>query len=149
MPAIREYWYRVSAECMQLRNGTVKTLEAIGACGYKLGMITNGKTVVQNATLDAVNIRAFFPVIVISEASGVRKPDPTIFQIALSQMEVQAENAVYIGDNPDADIQGARNAGLKTIWIGQDWTYDLPEPDHQITQMSDLHRILLNDLCAG
>jgi putative hydrolase of the HAD superfamily len=144
LEAIASYWYTVSAQCMQLRDDVVATLEALQERGYALGIITNGKTDVQNATIDAVKIRSYFATIVISEASGVRKPDPEIFNLALSRLNQPANVAMYIGDNPDADIQGARNAGLVSVWItnGKTFPSHLHAPDYQINQIGEVLGIL-------
>lgn len=142
--AISEYWYRVSAQCMQLRLGVHETLKELQRRDYQLGIITNGKTDVQSATIDAVNIKPYFSTIVISEASGFRKPDSRIFHLALSQLHVRPENAVYVGDHPLADVQGARDAGLQAIWFAgmHPWPQALTPPQHQITQIPQLLYLL-------
>ncbi|MBC8098724.1 MAG: HAD hydrolase-like protein, partial [Armatimonadetes bacterium] len=60
LATISDYWYRVSAQRMVLRSGVQMTLEALQQRGYTLGMITNGQTNVQNATIDATKLRAYF-----------------------------------------------------------------------------------------
>jgi len=144
LEAIATYWYTVSAQCMQLRKDGLSTLEELLRRGYILGVVTNGKTRVQNATIDAVGIRAYFSTVVISEECGFRKPAPEIFGVALSNLNKRADYAVHVGDNPDADIQGAFGAGLGTIWFrdADNWPADLHAPDHQIDQMSQILEIL-------
>lgn len=141
---IAEYWYRVSAQCMQLRPGVHDTLTELLRRGYRLGMITNGKTIVQNATLDATDLRQYFSVILISEECGLRKPAPDIFHLALSRLQTSPANAVYVGDNPDADVQGAMNAGLQSIWYTKNtlWRAELPPPHDQINQLPQLLELL-------
>jgi putative hydrolase of the HAD superfamily len=144
LETISEYWYRISAERMQLRDGVHDTLAELMRRGYKLGMITNGKTPVQNATIDATGIRQYFSVTLISEECGFRKPDPAIFHLALSSLQISSANAVYVGDNPEADVQGAMNAGLQSIWFAKDtlWRTDLQPPHYQIKQILQLLEIL-------
>jgi len=141
---ITDYWYRVSARSMQLRPDVHQTLGALQQRGLSLGMITNGKTNVQNATIDATNLREYFSVIIISEACGFRKPDPQIFHLALSALQTSPEQAVYIGDHPQSDIEGARNAGLYTVWFAgvHAWSEALLPPKYQITQLSQLLDVL-------
>ena len=57
-----------------------------------------------------------FSAILVSEAVGLRKPDAAIFNAALKSLNVQPHEAVFIGDNPNADVLGAQAAGLKGIW---------------------------------
>jgi len=144
LDTIATYWYSVSAQQMQLRQDVIKTLKELQKRDYTLGMITNGKTAVQNATIDATQIREYFPTIVISEACGFRKPSPEIFNIALSNLKKHANSALYIGDNPDADIQGARNAGLVSVWFANESPFPkhLQTPDHQINRISQILEIL-------
>jgi putative hydrolase of the HAD superfamily len=144
LETISEYWHRVSAQRMQLRAGVHETLAELMRRGYKLGMITNGKTVVQNATIDATDIRQYFSVILISEECGFRKPSPDIFHLALSSLQTSPATAVYVGDNPEADVQGAMNAGLQSIWFAkaEPWRTELPPPQHQISQIPQLLEIL-------
>jgi FMN phosphatase YigB (HAD superfamily) len=52
----------------------------------------------------------------VSEADGVRKPDPEIFLRAAAQLETGADEVVFLGDNPQADIAGAQRCGMKAIW---------------------------------
>jgi HAD superfamily hydrolase (TIGR01662 family) len=59
----------------------------------------------------------FFDVVVVSGAVNKRKPSPEIFQKALEKLGVDASEAVFVGDTVDADIQGAKNLGMKTIFI--------------------------------
>lgn len=55
-----------------------------------------------------------------SEAIGIRKPDPAIFNLSCLQLKTSAEHCVFIGDNEIADIQGAQKAGMKTIFFNPD-----------------------------
>ncbi|MEM7762169.1 MAG: HAD-IA family hydrolase, partial [Cyanobacteria bacterium P01_A01_bin.40] len=93
----------------------IETLNWLKQQNYLLGMITNGRTVFQSNSIQGLGIEDYFDTIVISEAEQIRKPQPEIFQIALSRLKAIAETSVYIGDNPQADVVGAKNAGLKAI----------------------------------
>lgn len=78
--------------------------------------VTNGRSPFQEGNIRALGIEDFFSVIVVSEVVGLRKPDAAIFNAALDLLNVQPHEAVFIGDNPDADIVGAQAAELKGIW---------------------------------
>ena len=69
------------------------------------------------ASLRKLGINRFFNVVIVSEENGWRKPHQKIFQDTLRQMQVTAEEAIYIGDSPMEDIKGALQAGLKTIFV--------------------------------
>jgi putative hydrolase of the HAD superfamily len=112
---------------------------------YKLGLITNGKTVIQYGKIDQLGIRDEFEAILVSEEAGIKKPDPKIFEMAVEKLKVKPEDCVYIGDHPKNDIEGAGNAGMKTIWmkVNQPWTPELKmTPLYEITQLRELLGIL-------
>jgi putative hydrolase of the HAD superfamily len=83
--------------------------------GYRLHIITNGFHDVQDRKLKNAGIQGYFTHVINSEMAGVKKPDPYIFQLALERSGVPPEKALMIGDNIEADILGARAAGLHTL----------------------------------
>jgi HAD superfamily hydrolase (TIGR01662 family) len=86
--------------------------------GYRLALISNASDDADvQALVDKAGIRSFFEMILTSAAAGIRKPNPQIFRIVLDQLEVPAGRAAMIGDTLGADILGAQNAGLFSIWI--------------------------------
>lgn len=94
----------------------LETLNALRKEGYLLGIITNGMTEFQYRSIDGLGIRDYFDPILISEAEGLRKPEAAIFQRALEKLNLSATESVFVGDNLEVDILGAKSAGLKTIW---------------------------------
>ena len=95
---------------------TANTLSALRKRGAKIGVITNGKTTRQHNKINALGISGLLDQVLVSEAEEIKKPDPVIFERALERLGVTAEDAVFIGDHPTADINGARNAGIDAIW---------------------------------
>jgi putative hydrolase of the HAD superfamily len=93
-----------------------ETLTFLKEQGYLLGIITNGRGDFQARSIEELGIKIYFDIILISEIEKVRKPQAEIFQRALQRLNAIAEEGVYIGDHPEVDIIGAKNAGLKTIW---------------------------------
>jgi HAD superfamily hydrolase (TIGR01549 family) len=101
-----------------LEEEAVLTLQKLENDGYRLGLISNAgdDRDVQQLT-EKFGIRSFFDFVVTSAACGYRKPHPRIFELALSNWYFLSTEAVMVGDNPDADIAGAKSAGLYTIWL--------------------------------
>jgi putative hydrolase of the HAD superfamily len=91
-------------------------LEQLRRHGRKLGVITNGNTSWQQQKLDSLGITPLFDTVLISEAESLRKPDRAIFERALERLSVRAGDAMFIGDNPEADVAGSRTAGLVPVW---------------------------------
>ncbi|WP_420604247.1 YjjG family noncanonical pyrimidine nucleotidase [Flagellimonas sp.] len=93
---------------------TVDVLEYL-APKYKLHIITNGFQEIQEKKLKGSNIHGYFDQIIDSEIAGVKKPHPYIFELALRKANVAAENSLMIGDSLEADIIGAKSAGLHAL----------------------------------
>lgn len=95
---------------------TLTTLQTLRQRGVRLGIVTNGRTDRQNRKIAAFGIRDYFDEVLISESEGLQKPHPDIFLRAVKRCGVSADQAVFVGDHPIADIDGARDAGLAAIW---------------------------------
>jgi FMN phosphatase YigB (HAD superfamily) len=85
--------------------------------GYKLGIVSDGTIDEQIYTLSKMGIIKFFDTIIISEAIGVNKPEPRIFEAAINDLAIEHENIFFIGDDFKNDIVGGKKCGLKTIWV--------------------------------
>ncbi|WP_410984003.1 HAD family hydrolase [Bacillus cereus] len=82
----------------------------------EIGIITNGFTEFQMNNLCALQLHTYTNTILISEAEGIKKPHPVIFERALLQLNVKPEECIYVGDHPENDVIGAENAGITAIW---------------------------------
>jgi putative hydrolase of the HAD superfamily len=91
-------------------------LHALCVQGRLLGIVTNGRTTFQLQNIEALGIADYFSTILVSETEQIRKPDPKIFQRALNHLEVVAQEAIFVGDDPEADIAGAQRVGMQAIW---------------------------------
>ena len=97
-------------------------LEAVRNRGYKIGLISNTGRSPGNALrrlLETYGVLKFFDATVFSNEVKRRKPDRTIFDRAAFLLGAENETIVYIGDNPEADFWGARNAGMYAILLDQ------------------------------
>jgi len=109
---------------MDLWIGTLKMDQGVHALlkefaeVYKLGVVTNFSHVAgANRTIDRFSLRALFQTIVISGEFGWKKPSPRIFESALSNLSSKPEETVFIGDDCEVDITGAKQVGMRTIFI--------------------------------
>ena len=108
---------------------------------YKLGIVSNfaiPECVVK--LLETHGLDKFFDVVVVSAAVNKRKPSPEIFQKALEKLDVDAAETVFVGDTVDADIKGAKDMGMKTIFIERRAQKEAEQisPDQTITTLSEL-----------
>lgn len=127
--ALKDDFERYYPESCVPLHGAIETLEALRAREITLGMITNGPVAIQSRKIDSMGIRAYFDTIVISEAAGWHKPDPRIFRLALDQLGVPAHGTAFVGDNPIADVVGAKQSGLFSVWIRDDLWPDPVDAD--------------------
>ncbi|WP_239540676.1 YjjG family noncanonical pyrimidine nucleotidase [Spongiivirga citrea] len=106
-----------------LFEGAIEILEYLKP-SYKLHIITNGFREVQRVKMETSKIKHYFDKIVDSESVGVKKPNPLIFEFALKSANVRSKNALMIGDNIEADIEGASKVGMQSIHFE-------PDPNNQ------------------
>ncbi|MEH7109222.1 HAD family hydrolase [Bacillus sp. JJ1764] len=120
-----------------------KVLDALKG-KYRLLLLTNGSPDLQNTKLTITpELVPYFDQIVISGDFGRGKPDPTIFEHALSQMGLQKDEVLMVGDNLMTDILGANRAGIKSVWINRHQK-DRNEviPTFEITHLENLFPLL-------
>jgi putative hydrolase of the HAD superfamily len=120
----------------------VDTLSSLRASGLKLGLITNGSVPMQSRKLECLALSPMFDTILISDAEGIAKPDPRIFHLALERLEVRGAHAIFVGDNPDVDVAGARAAGMRAIWRREPRDSRTVEADGVIDTLVELVSLL-------
>jgi len=85
---------------------------------HTLGLVSNfTHAPVIHAGLKKLGLNQFFKAILVSAEVGWRKPNSKIFEEALKRLGVKANEAIFIGDNPIDDIQGAKSVGMKTVFV--------------------------------
>lgn len=89
-----------------------------------LGTISNG-----SADLEAIGLAEHFRVSISAREFGSAKPDPAIFHAACSALQVAPAEAVYVGDDPQLDIEGAQRAGLRAVWMNR---FERQLPSHVV-----------------
>lgn len=113
--------------------------------GYKLGIITNGSVNSQQPKIDQSGLDKLVDTYLISEQEQIRKPAPEIFLRAAKRLDVATAECLFVGDNPGADILGAQQVGMKTIWFQGHlpWPAELEnQPDYTITKFEELFQLL-------
>jgi HAD superfamily hydrolase (TIGR01662 family) len=92
-----------------------RTLITLRKRGYKLGLISNTHW----RTLEDVTkeFESLFDVVTLSYEHGYTKPHPSIFLVTLNKLGTKANRCLHVGDDPVADVQGAKSVGMKTAFI--------------------------------
>ncbi|MCK5529089.1 MAG: HAD family hydrolase [Kiritimatiellae bacterium] len=118
---------------------------------YRISLLSNypcGRSIRDG--LAKIGLADMFEAVVVSADVGYVKPHALPFETLLNKFGESAENCVYIGDNWLADVQGAKRAGMASIYISQHLPYEKFEPedgdfepDVRIEHLSELENILL------
>lgn len=118
-----------------------------GEQGLRLGVVSNGTTKEQLEQLKRLEIRKFFNPILISQAVGLRKPEPAIFLLAATKWNLPLAQILVVGDRADWEVLGARRAGMKSALTTQFVKHSSSsrqenKPDFVLDQLSDLIKII-------
>lgn len=136
--AIRTLLDRGAADRVVLAKTTREALTKALTDGWTCVIVTNGRTVQQEAKIRNTGLERLVQGWVISERVGHRKPDPEIFHAAAEVVGVPLSGAWMIGDSPSADIGGANGLGLRSVWVsgGRPWPEDSYRPTHVASGVS-------------
>jgi len=120
---------------------TIEILEYLKNKDYTMHLITNGFESVQFKKIKNSNLADYFTEVITSEASNSLKPNKEIFEYALKISNAQLETSIMIGDNESADIQGAINAGMDSIFVNHLQIQPTVPATHTITHLKELENI--------
>ena len=119
-------------------------IDEIEARGMPWGIVTNGSPR-QHRKIRRMGLEGRTSCVVVSEEFGHSKPEPEIFLEALRLVgQPDPARVIFVGDNPEADIVGTKELGMRTAWVhrGRDWPPRLAPPDHVIGHVGELRRLL-------
>lgn len=121
---------------------TLPVLNRLKYHDIRLGLITNGSSMGQRTKLERFGLLPYFECVLIDQEVGFSKPDPRIFRLALSELQVLPQESYMVGDNLVWEIEPAKSLGLRTAWCDF-YHRGLPDPppvqpDHILSSLSDL-----------
>jgi putative hydrolase of the HAD superfamily len=120
---------------------TIEILNYLAAKNYNLHLITNGFEKTQWSKLDNSGLSSYFTHVITSEASNSLKPKKEIFDFAMDKARSSLPESIMIGDNLDADIQGAMNAGMDTVFVNHINAVAQIKPTYTVTHLKELESI--------
>ena len=120
---------------------TIEILDYLKNKDYKMHLITNGFESVQFKKIKNSNLADYFIEVITSEASNSLKPNKEIFDYALKACNAKLETSIMIGDNESADIQGAINVGMDSIFVNHLQIQPTVPATHTITHLKELENI--------
>lgn len=107
---------------------------------YRLMSLSNG-----NADLRLIGLAQYFEHSLAAREARAAKPDRRIFEALLERACVEPQEVVYVGDDPHADVEGARRAGLRAVWMDRfdrHWPDELEPPAHRVRDLDELDGLL-------
>lgn len=111
--------YEEELDNICLHEEVKKTLDFLTEMNIPLGIITNGPTDHQTKKLNQLQLANWIPSqhMIVSQATGFQKPEKEIFQLAEERFNLTTEKTLYVGDNYDNDVLGAKRAGWQALWF--------------------------------
>lgn len=124
----------------RLFDDVLPVLDALG--DRPLGVITNGADVQQRGKLERMGIADRFEVILSSEVAGLGKPDPRIFVQAAARLNAAPDRCVHVGDDWMRDVEGARGAGFRAVWLDRRNSGETSFADQSVMRINTLTQLL-------
>ena len=109
---------------------------------YKMHIITNGFNEVQFKKIENSGLSKYFNKIITSEEAGVKKPNPKVFEYALEKANTNASSSIMIGDNIEADIEGAINCGIRAIHYNSEKSNMIPDTITSVNHLLEIKQYL-------
>ena len=124
----------------------VSTLKKLKKNGFKLGVVSDAPKLQVWLRLAELEIIDFFDVVVALKEEGEEKPSKVPFLRAAKKLNLKPEEIIFVGENPERDIFGAKSVGMKTAFALYGITYRKPpqkiDADYILKDFSDLLKIL-------
>lgn len=134
------------ASCIEYPQENNKTLEKLKANDYRLAIVSNfDYAPTAHKLLEEFNLKPFFEEIVISDEVGWRKPKNIIFESVINKLGIDSDNALFVGDNFNADVVGSKALGMGAAWINRRNESErnlAPAPDYIIKKLPELKEFL-------
>lgn len=120
---------------------TFEILDYLVDKNYRLHLITNGFEKTQWSKLRNSGLEKYFEHVITSEASNSVKPNKEIFDYAVAKAGADISSSIMIGDNLEADIAGAMNAGMDSIFVNHIGATTELTPTFTVTHLKELEAI--------
>lgn len=120
----------------------VSTLNTLADSGVRMAIISNttNPEFIKEKELYQTGLSAYFEFAIFSSGTPYRKPHPSIFNAAISRLNIEAENILFVGDDLKMDVLGPQSVGMLTAWLNRKRSALVQNitPNYQITSLSEL-----------
>ena len=138
-----ELYMEALGDCGDLLPGALEVLRRIKP-HCVIGLATNGSTLVQRRRLAGSPILPYLDGVFISQEVGADKPQPAYFQRVLAVLRADPATTIMVGDDLTSDIQGAKQAGLDSIWYAPKGG-ESPLPTYQVGRLEEIPGLILGE----
>lgn len=127
----------LSRERFQLFPDSLPVLEEMKKSGYPIAVVSDAQKVFCLEEGEMLGLTPFFSHVIMSTHLGFRKPDPRLFTIACTLLDIPPAETVYIGNDPETDVKGAQAIGMQAILLDRDGKNmeQEPKPDFYATNL--------------
>lgn len=120
----------LSTRYIKLYDGVIELLESLKRRGKSIYLLSNAQRIFTEPEMKALNIYNYFDGILFSSDYGCKKPSPFFYGEVLAQYNLDKNESIMIGNDPIADIQGANDVGLPSLYFHSNLS---PKEDRKIT----------------
>ena len=114
-PSDAANFLREELSCAEPFDDTRKCIDSLRRSGYIIGLLSNADDDFLQSALSTAQLE--FSVVLSSESLRAYKPHRSVFLTACNDLSTFPHETLYVGDSPIADVGGAHNAGLRTVWV--------------------------------
>jgi putative hydrolase of the HAD superfamily len=127
----------LSRERFQLFPDSLPALEELKKGGYPIAVLSDAQKAYCFEEGEILRLNQFFDCFVVSTHFGFKKPDPRLFTIACTLLNIPPAEAVYIGNEPETDVKGAKQIGMQAILLDREAKNknQEPKPDFYATNL--------------
>lgn len=139
---LAETYTHQAEQAITIRESALETLTHIREAGVRMALVTNGAAAPQRRKIERFGLASYFDAILIEGELGYGKPDPRVYQHALTLLDARPEQTWMIGDQLEWEVAVPQTLGIRGIWVDAFGT-GLPEtsivkPDRVIHLLSEL-----------
>lgn len=143
LPMSQCYWDAFLSEA-RLYEGALAVMEYCRTQRIPVAICTDMTADIQHRKLTHFGLVPFLDALVTSEETGREKPDASMFRLVLEKINVSADQAMFVGDDLEKDVRGARRCGLRAHWFRPDKQRGnaQTEPEPLYTKLCDIIPLL-------
>ena len=135
-------YYRIIHGVRSIYPDVAYTLKSLRESGVRMGIISNttNPEFIKVEELRKTGLNIYFDFALFSSSTPYRKPHPSIFNAAISRLNIEAQNILFVGDDLQMDVVGAQSVGMPAVWLNRNGSKldDNINPLFQITSLSEL-----------